>query len=79
MALADNKAKIQALIAGINALPNAGSGGGITFVTDETLSLVNGILSVNTTDEAAETDPRPITAQGVYNEFAVINALLKTI
>lgn len=36
-------------------------------------------LSVDTTDTPAETDSRPITSQGVYNEFAVINALLKTI
>ncbi|MBP3311846.1 MAG: hypothetical protein J6L72_06380 [Butyricicoccus sp.] len=53
--------------------------GGVSFVTDKTLSLKDGVLSVNTTDEAKEADPRPITAQGVYNEFAVINALLKTI
>lgn len=36
-------------------------------------------LSVNTTDAAVSNDARPITSQGVYNEFAVINALLKTI
>lgn len=34
MALADNKAKIQALIAGINALPNAGGGGGGSAIVD---------------------------------------------
>lgn len=54
--------------------------GGVNFTTDETLTLSeDGVLSVNTTDAAEEDDPRPITAQGVYNEFAVINALLKTI
>lgn len=53
--------------------------GGVSFEVDETLTLTNGVLSVNTTDAAAESDTRPITAQGVYNEFAVINALLKTI
>ncbi len=36
-------------------------------------------LSVDTTDTAVSNDARPITSQGVYNEFAVINALLKTI
>ena len=56
-------------------LENAGP----NFETDETLTLENGILSVNTTDAATEEDPRPITSQGVYNEFAVIHALLKTI
>jgi hypothetical protein len=54
-------------------------GGGVDFTTDETLTLKNGVLSVNTTDAAVSDDPRPITAQGVYNEFAVLNALLKTI
>lgn len=57
----------------------AAEGGGVAFEVDETLTLANGILSVNTTDSATEDDARPITSQGVYNEFAVINALLKTI
>lgn len=57
----------------------AAEGGGVAFEVDETLTLENGILSVNTTDAATEEDPRPITSQGVYNEFAVIHALLKTI
>jgi hypothetical protein len=57
----------------------AGGGGGVDFTTDKTLTLENGVLSVNTTDAAVSDDPRPITAQGVYNEFAVLNALLKTI
>lgn len=55
--------------------------GGVDFTTDDktiTLSPDN-VLSVMTTDQAVSDDPRPITAQGVYNEFAVINALLKTI
>lgn len=53
---------------------------GTSFETDgKTLTLENKVLSVNTTDEATEFDPRPITSQGVYGEFAVINALLKTI
>ena len=51
----------------------------VGFETDKTLTLENGVLSVNTTDEATESDIRPITSQGVYAEFAVINALLKTI
>ena len=57
----------------------AAEGGGVAFEVDETLTLENGILSVNTTDAATEEDTRPITSQGVYNEFAVIHALLKTI
>lgn len=54
-------------------------GGGVDFTTDETLVLEGGVLRVNATDAAIGNDPRPITAQGVYNEFSVINALLKTI
>lgn len=52
---------------------------GVNFTPDETLTLEGGTLSVNTTDAATEHDVRPITSQGVYNEFAAINALLKTI
>lgn len=56
-------------------------GGGVDFTTDDkTVSLSpDNVLSVMTTDQAVSNDPRPITAQGVYNEFAVLNALLKTI
>ena len=55
--------------------------GGVDFTTDDkTISLSpDNVLSVMTTDQAVSDDPRPITAQGVYNEFAVLNALLKTI
>ena len=63
----------------LESLVGSGGGGGVDFEVDETLTLKKGILSVNTTDAAAEADVRPITAQGVYTEFAVINALLKTI
>lgn len=59
----------------IAAMPEVG----VQFETDKSLKLEDGVLSVNTTDEATEYDQRPITSQGVYNEFAVINALLKTI
>lgn len=58
-----------------------GGSGGVDFTTDEkTITLSpDKVLSVMTTDQAVSNDPRPITAQGVYNEFAVLNALLKTI
>lgn len=65
------------LDAKFEALHKVGSGGAVS--TDDTLAWKDGKLGVNTTDVAAKDDPRPITAQGVYNEFAVINALLKTI
>lgn len=50
-----------------------------SFTTDETLSLENGVLSVNT---AAEPDPDntlPITAAAVYTTVGNIEELLKTI
>lgn len=46
---------------------------------EETLSLEEGILSVKTTNEVVEDDPRPITSGAVYNEFSKAVALLKTI
>ena len=60
---------------------NGDGSGGVDFTTDDkTVSLSpDNVLSVMTTDQAVSNDPRPITAQGVYNEFAVLNALLKTI
>lgn len=63
------------------ARKNIGADTGVNFTTDATLTLDpdTQVLSVNTADEATEFDPRPITSQGVYSEFAVINALLKTI
>lgn len=55
--------------------------GGSAYIIGSGLKLntSTNTLSVDTTDVPAETDARPITSQGVYNEFAVINALLKTI
>lgn len=56
-----------------------GGGGGVYFETDETLSLVDGVLGVNT---AAEPDPDntlPITSAAVYTTVGNINALLETI
>lgn len=52
---------------------------GLKIETDDTLIYKNDVLSVNTANEAAETDHRPITSQAVYTEFSAITALLKTI
>lgn len=61
----------------------AASGGsgepGTNFETDETLSLNNGILSVNTTDQMEKDNTLPITSAGVYATVGNIEALLKTI
>lgn len=53
--------------------------GGTSFTTDETLTLVNGILSVNTADEAEMDNTLPITSSAVYTAVGNINALLETI
>ena len=53
--------------------------GGVQFETDETLTLENGILSVNTIDQVIEDDKRPVTSGAVYQEFSKAVALLKTI
>lgn len=60
-------------------VPGQGGGGGYIIGSGLTLNPSTNTLSVDTTDTPGETDARPITSQGVYNEFAVINALLKTI
>lgn len=53
--------------------------GGLQFETDSTLSLEEGVLSVNTAEEAEENNNLPITSHAVYNEFSKAVALLRTI
>ena len=55
------------------------TGGGATFDTDETLSLVDGVLSVNTATNAEQDNTLPITSAAVYTEIGNIDILLKTI
>lgn len=55
------------------------SGGGVDFKTDETLTLKNGVLSVNTTDQMEKDNTLPITSAGVFATVGNIEALLKTI
>ena len=57
-------------------LPKAG---GVNFETDETLSLEDGILRVNTADEATENNTLPITSAAVATQIGNIDILLKTI
>ena len=57
------------------ALRNAGTG----FKTDETLTLENGVLSVNTATEAEEDNTLPITSAAVAATVGNIEILLKTI
>lgn len=53
--------------------------GGVSFVTDETLSLVGGVLSVNTADAAEEDNTLPITSAAVAASVGNIEEILKTI
>jgi len=53
--------------------------GGVSFVTDETLTLKGGILSVNTAKEVEQDNTLPITSAAVFAEVGNINALLATI
>lgn len=52
---------------------------GIAFETDETLTLKNGVLSVNTSDEPEQDNTLPITSAAVFTTVGNINALLETI
>lgn len=54
-------------------------GSGTTFAVDETLSLENGVLSVNRAEAVEKDNTLPITAAAVYTEVGNINALLATI
>ena len=52
---------------------------GTTFVPDETLTLQNGILSVNTAKEPDPNNTLPITSAAVAQTVGNIEILLKTI
>lgn len=54
-------------------------GGGTAFETDETLTLKDGVLSVNTTNDMEPDNTLPITSAGVFATVGNIEALLKTI
>jgi hypothetical protein len=56
-----------------------GGNAGTLFETDETLSLKDGVLSVNTADSAEEDNTLPITSAAVATQVGNIEILLKTI
>lgn len=65
----------------ITALEKGGSGGGggTSFEVDETLSLKDGVLSVNTADSVEADNTLPITSAAVFVTVGNIEALLNTI
>lgn len=52
---------------------------GASFTTDETLTLANNVLSVNTTNDAEQDNTLPITSAGVNTLVGNINAFLATL
>lgn len=62
-------------------VPIAGMGTSenVAFKIDETLTLKDGVLSVNTTNDMEQDNTLPITSAGVYATVGNIEALLKTI
>lgn len=71
--------EIEQLREDVDNFEPGGSGGGTSFKPDETLSLKDGVLSVNTTDQVEQDNTLPITSAGVYATVGNIEALLKTI
>lgn len=52
---------------------------GVNFKTDKTLTLNDGILSVNTADDVEKDNTLPITSSAVYTTVGNIEILLQTI
>lgn len=70
----------SSLVAAINEVRRTGGGtGGTSFRTDDTLTLKNGILSVNTAKEVEEDNTLPITSAAVHTTVGNIEILLSTI
>lgn len=55
------------------------AGGGTAFETDETLTLKDGVLSVNTADVVEADNTLPVTSAAVQITVGNIDALLQTI
>lgn len=71
--------KCTAAVDGVFTWKPLATGGGVNFETDETLTLKDGILSVNTTNDMEQDNTLPITSAGVFATVGNIEALLKTI
>ena len=56
-----------------------GSSSGTSFETDNTLTLENGVLKVNTADKMEANNTLPITSAGVYAQIGNIEILLGNI
>jgi hypothetical protein len=63
----------------LNKYIEQGGGGGISFTTDESLTLKDGVLSVNVEDAAETDNTLPISSAAVATAVGDIEVLLKTI
>jgi hypothetical protein len=75
----EDMAEIAKLAADLVEIEIPDPGGNVDFKTDETLTLKDGILSVNTTNDMEQDNTLPITSAGVFATVGNIEALLKTI
>ena len=73
---AQNAENLAALTNRVTQLEEAG---GTAFTTDETLSMTDGVLSVNRAYDVEADNTLPVTSAAVYVEVGNIDALLKTI
>ena len=64
---------------GVPASGGGGGGGGVSFTTDETLYLKNGVLGVNTAEQVEPDNTLPITSAAVHTTVGNIEVLLKSI
>ena len=67
--------QVDSLSARVETLEQSGA----AFTTDETLTLANGVLSVNRATAVEKDNTLPITSAAVYTEIGNIDALLQTI
>lgn len=81
--LQENNIALAEYITRVNAAKetaaNLPQGGGVSFTTDETLYLENGVLGVNTATDVEGDNTLPITSAAVYETVGNIEVLLKTI
>lgn len=71
----------QQILARLNEIETGGGtgGGGVDFVTDKTLTLKNGVLSVNTAKVVEKDNTLPVTSAAVHTVVGNIEVLLSTI
>ena len=76
---ADNGKVLRVVDGKATWMPVEASGGGVQFTTDETLSLKDGVLSVNTAQQPEPDNTLPITSAAVHTTVGNIETILQTI